>query len=165
MRLLDPDAQLGYLLVRAAHEVSRSWLAAVRRHGINPTQFGTLAILAREPASSQGELARRVMVTPQSMSDSIGALVSAGLLVRHAVERGRTARLEVTAEGKAVLRRAYPVVEAANDACFTMLSSSQRRNLKALLGKVLEGRASTDSKTVGAARSVGRSRPRLDSSR
>jgi len=56
-------------------------------------------------------------------------------------------------------------VEAANDACFTMLSSSQRRNLKALLGKVLEGRASTDSKPVGAARSVGRSRPRLDSSR
>src|SRR3954471_6322895 len=155
MRLLDPDAQLGYLLVRAAHEVSRSWLAAVRRHGINPTQFGTLAILAREPASSQGELARRVMVTPQSMSDSIGALVSAGLLVRHAVERGRTARLEVTAEGQAVLRRAYPVVEAANDACFTMLSSSQRRHLMDLLDRLLEGSAPAASKPAGRGRRSG----------
>ena len=64
---LDPDAQLGYVLVRAADQVSRPWHAALRAHGINPRQFSVLAWLARDPGLSQGELARRVMVTPQNV--------------------------------------------------------------------------------------------------
>lgn len=137
MDFLDPDAQLGYLLVRAAREVSRSWLAAVHRHGINPRQFSTLAIVAREPTLSQGELARRVMVTPQSMSESIAGLITAGLLARETPEPGRAARLALTAAGKALLRKAYPIVKAADEACFTSLSSSERERLGDLLGKLL----------------------------
>jgi len=139
MEALDPDAQLGYLLVRAAREVSRSWLGAVRRHGINPRQFSVLAILVREPSLSQGELARRVMVTPQSMSESIAGLIAAGLLVRDEVEPGRAAHLDVTAEGKALLRKAYPVVKAADEDCFTSLSPSERERLAGLLGKLVAG--------------------------
>ena len=137
MEFLNPEAQLGYLLVRAARDVSQSWLKAVRRHGINPRQFSTLAILANEPSLSQGELSRRVMVTPQSMGESIAALTAAGLLARDDVEPGRPARLEVTAKGKGLLRKAYPVVKAADEACFTSLSPSDRKALSSLLGKVL----------------------------
>lgn len=137
MDFLDPDAQLGYLLVRAAREVSRSWLTAVQRHGINPRQFSTLAIVAREPTLSQGELARRVMVTPQSMSESIAGLITAGFLARETPEPGRAARLALTAAGRALLRKAYPIVKAADEACFTSLSSSERERLGDLLGKLL----------------------------
>lgn len=138
MEFLDPDAQLGYLLVRAARDVSQSWLKAVRGHGINPRQFSALAILVNEPFLSQGELARRVMVTPQSMGESIGTLIDAGLLARDDVEPGRAARLIVTAKGKALLRKAYPVVKAADDECFTSLTTSDRKVLSGLLGKLLD---------------------------
>jgi len=138
MDALDPNSQLGYLLVRAARKVSQSWLKAVSGHGINPRQFSTLAILVREPSLSQGELARRVMVTPQSMSESLAGLLAARLLTREEGGPGRAARLEVTAEGKALLRKAYPVVKAADDACFTSLSSSERKALSVLLRRLLD---------------------------
>ena len=44
---LDPDAQLGYLVVRVADRMSRSWYAALRAHGINPRQFSVLEYLLR----------------------------------------------------------------------------------------------------------------------
>ena len=69
MKFLDPDAQLGYLVACVAHDVSRAWYAALRRHRINPRQFSVLASLAREPTLSQAGLARRVMITPQSMAN------------------------------------------------------------------------------------------------
>lgn len=137
MEFLDPHAQLGYLLVRAARGVSQSWLSAVRRHGINPRQFSTLAILARDPSLSQAELARRTMVTPQSMNESLEGLIASGLVARAPVAPGRAARLSVTAEGKALLRKAYPVVKAADEACFTSLSASEREGLARVLGKLL----------------------------
>jgi DNA-binding MarR family transcriptional regulator len=141
MRFLDPDEQLGYLVVRVADQVSRAWFAALRRHAINPRQFSTLALLLREPTLSQAELARRVMVTPQSMSDSIAALIDAGLLRRRALEPGRAAKLEVTAQGKTLLNRATPVVETTNQQSFAALTSKERDQLGMLLRKLLSSSA------------------------
>ena len=140
MEPLDPEDQLGYLLVRVSRDVSRAWHAALRQHGVNPGQFSTLAILAREPDLSQGELARRVMVTPQSMSDSIRALVDAGLLSRAPKDPGRAAQLAVTRRGRALLERAYPVVEEANATAFGALSPKKQDTLRRLLRELLAGR-------------------------
>jgi len=145
MKFLDPDAQLGYLVACVAHDVSRAWYAALRRHRINPRQFSVLASLAREPTLSQAELARRVMITPQSMSDSIASLVDAGLLARGEVGPGRAARLELAGPGRDILRRAYPVVEAINDASFAALSPSERKTLGELLRKLLPWSRSSGS--------------------
>ncbi len=140
MRPLDPDQQLGYLVVRLAHELSRVWLSALRVHGINPRQFSTLSLLVREPSLSQGELARRVMVTPQSMSDSIADLIAARLLARGTVEKGRPARLEVTRKGKALLAKAYPLVAAIEARSFKALTKGERTELGRLLTQVLARR-------------------------
>jgi DNA-binding MarR family transcriptional regulator len=139
-RVLDPEEQLGYALVRAAAQISRPWLAAMRRHGINPRQFSVLAILIGEPTLSQGELARRVLVTPQSMSELIAALVEDGLLRRDNVPPGRAARLRVTSKGKALLEKAYPVVEETERKSFAALSAKERAYLGTLLRKLLAGR-------------------------
>jgi DNA-binding MarR family transcriptional regulator len=137
MRSLDPEEQLGYVLVRAAEQVSRPWLAAMRRHGINPRQFSVLALLVREPALSQGELARRVMVTPQSMSELIAALAEAELLQRGVAEPGRASDLRVTSKGKALLKKAYPVVEETQRDAFAALTAKEREQLGGLLRKLL----------------------------
>ena len=136
-KILDPNQQLGYLVVRVADQVSRPWSRAMRTHGINPRQFSLLAVLAREPELSQGELARRVMVTPQSMSESIAGLLAAGLLRRDRPKRGWATKVALTAAGTALLRKAYPVVEASNRESFSGLTSNERKQLRHLLRKLL----------------------------
>jgi DNA-binding MarR family transcriptional regulator len=134
---LDPDAQLGYLVVRVADRMSRSWQAALRAHGINPRQFSVLGLLARDPDLSQAELARRVLVTPQSMSESLTGLVRAGLVERDEVGSGQAARVRLTGAGQNLLRRAYPVVQATDRDSFDALTAAERDDLRRLLQKLL----------------------------
>jgi DNA-binding MarR family transcriptional regulator len=140
---LDPDRQLGYLLALAAGQAERQWASALRAHGINPKQFAMLALLARDAEVSQAELARRVMITPQSVSESLGTLVKQGLIARAPGELGRASELQVTSPGRALLRRAYPLVEHSQREIFSALSVREQATLGELLRKMLQrGRGS-----------------------
>lgn len=130
---LDPEAQLGYLLVVCADQMSRAWHDALRSAAINPRQFSMLAVLARDPGISQAELARRVMITPQSVSESINRLITADLVTRGIAEPGRPAQLLLTDAGRALLRHAYPVVEDFNRTSFSALTVRERKDLTRLL--------------------------------
>jgi DNA-binding MarR family transcriptional regulator len=134
---LDPDAQLGYLVVRVADRMSRSWYAALRAHGINPRQFSVLGLLARDPDLSQAELARRVLVTPQSMSESLTGLLRAGLVERDEAGSGQAARVRLTGAGRELLGRAYPVVRSLEGDNFGALTADERADLGRLLRKLL----------------------------
>jgi DNA-binding MarR family transcriptional regulator len=135
---LDPESQLGYLLIRCADQVARPWSTAMRAHGVNPRQFSMLAWLAQSPGISQAELARRVMVRPQSMSESLAELIEAGWITRGAAERGRAAKLRLTPKGRKLLSKAYPVVEATNRESFAALSSKEHAELALLLRKIID---------------------------
>jgi len=134
---LDPDEQLGYLLVRAADQASRRWHAALRAHGVNPRQFSVLAMLARDPGLSQAELARRVLVTPQSMSESLAGLVRAGLIAREPPEPGLPAQVSLTEAGRDLLAAAYPVIGSVDRATFAALTGRERDDLRRLLRKLI----------------------------
>jgi DNA-binding MarR family transcriptional regulator len=138
---LDPDAQLGYLLARAAQQLERPWAAALRAEGINPRQFSMLAWLAREPTLSQAELARRVLITAQSASESLAALLDARLITRKRVPSGLKADVRLTAAGKALLQRAYPIIKTTNREGFQALTPRERDELGRLLEKLLQAGA------------------------
>lgn len=134
---MDPDAQLGYLLVVCAEQTSRAWHRALRQAGINPRQFSMLSVLAHDPGISQAELARRVLITPQSVSESLNRLIDTDLVTRGVAEPGRPARLELTDAGHAVLANAYPVVEAFNRDSFSALTDRERNVMARLLRKLI----------------------------
>lgn len=134
---LDPESQLGYLLVRSAEQVARCWNADLRAHGINPRQFSMLACLAQSPGISQGELARRVMLTPQSLGESLAGLVHEGWIARTEAARGRAAQLRLSAKGRALLKQAYPVVRASNRAGFAALTRAECAVLARILHKLI----------------------------
>ena len=134
---LDPESQLGYQLVRVADQVSRSWHAALRSHNINPRQFSVLALLAHDPGLSQAELARRVMVTPQSMSELLATLGDERLIKRAAPAPGRAAQVQLTASGRRLLSKAYPVVEATNSEAFAVLNRAEHAELARMFKKLL----------------------------
>jgi DNA-binding MarR family transcriptional regulator len=130
---LDPESQIGYQLVRTAEELARSWSAALREHGINPRQFSMLALLAHDPRVSQAEIGRRVMITPQSVGESLANLLENGWISRSAGRIGRAATLGLTPAGRRLLARAYPVVEAHQEKVFSVLTKAERAQLMRML--------------------------------
>ena len=137
-RTPDPEQVLGYLLARASDHVGRRWDAALRGHDINPRQFSVLAWLAFAPGLSSAELARRVMITPQSMSEMLATLESLGLVVRTSESTpGKAIALEITALGRRLLDKAMPLVHQANEGSFGHLSSRERQTFRTLLLKIL----------------------------
>jgi DNA-binding MarR family transcriptional regulator len=134
---MDPAEQLGYLLVVCADQMSRAWHAALRHAGINPRQFSMLAVLAREPGISQADLARRVLITPQSVSESVTRLIDANLVTRGVTEPGKPAELVLTDAGHTVLNNAYPVVKTFNLEAFSALTDRELKIMAGLLRKLI----------------------------
>ncbi len=89
--------------------------AALRDQGMSMRHFSALGHLAHEPGLSYSELARRDGITAQSMQSTLRQLQEIG-----AVElltepgRGRTADLQVTETGQALLERGRAVLRAVD---------------------------------------------------
>lgn len=113
----DEDFPL-WELVQTFHVVARGFHRVFAEAGLTPTQFGVLAELAdreRDGARppSQAELARVVMLRPQSVGELVAALVGRGLVVRDGpAGRGRRTGLSLTDDGHAAVERALPLVRA-----------------------------------------------------
>jgi DNA-binding MarR family transcriptional regulator len=134
---LNPDEQLGYLIVRAAEVVSKPWLRGLREHGINPRQFSVLSILASTANLSQADLARRTNITPQSMGELLGVLEQSELISRGDQVRGVAATIVVTAKGRTVLSAAYPIVQRLQEESLTALDMREREVLAKLLRRLI----------------------------
>jgi DNA-binding MarR family transcriptional regulator len=100
-------------------------------------QFGVLVQLSLRPGLSSGQLARLVLVTPQSMGELIHSIEQAGWVTREqGIGRGRPVRIRVTAAGQDLLRRATPIAGALNVAEVLSLTVAERWLLNSLLHKV-----------------------------
>ncbi len=97
------------LLIGAGRAAQRRLEAALREHGLTLRHLGALGHLARDPALSYSDLARRVAVTVQSMHSTIATLVELGAIEVETAERGRPARLRLTQRGHELLRTAGTV--------------------------------------------------------
>ncbi len=69
-------------LVQTAHLAARTFRDLFATVGLTPTQFGVLACLADGDDFTKAELARALMVRPQSMDPLIETLLSERLVVR-----------------------------------------------------------------------------------
>jgi DNA-binding MarR family transcriptional regulator len=128
--------------VRLARVLSRRFEEEMRPFGLTPAQFGVLATIAAEPGIGSGQLARRVLVTPQSVGELVAALEAAGHVVRdRSGGRGRRAGIDLTPEGRAVLADATRAAAALNDPAFFGLTAAEARTLNSLLHKALRAQA------------------------
>lgn len=121
---------MGWSLIRAAHRVERDLTALLAEVGLSPVQFGVLATLATTPPRTQAELARTVLVRPQSMAGVVTTMVVRDLLARTGPGgRGVATPLTITERGRALLGLAWPRVAAAHGPEHLGTDAEQARRL------------------------------------
>ena len=135
----DPADLVPWTLVRTGNAVGRVFWERLGAVGLRPHLFGILVQLQRDPGISSAELARRVLVTPQSMSELLRGLIEDGLVERSGGDRrGQAHALELTAAGRAALRRAAPVIADLDRPDTLGLTATELAELNRLLGRVLD---------------------------
>lgn len=135
---IDPDHVLGFVLVRSYHVVGRRFHDVLAPLGLTPIQFGVLVAVERDSSVSQAQIARTVLVTPQSLGEMLRGLVQRGLVDRTEPEgRGHRAQLRLTPQGRRLLRRAVPLIREMNVPDAMGLSGAEHEQLRGLLLKVL----------------------------
>jgi DNA-binding MarR family transcriptional regulator len=134
----DPADLTAWTIVQAGHVTGRRFSTAFAQVGLSATQFGVLLLLDLHPGLSGGEIARRVAVTPQSVSGLVTALVDLGLVTRDpSPGRGHRGSAQLTESGRATLLAAYDAIEAVNSTAALGLTEDESATLNRLLHKVL----------------------------
>jgi len=128
----EQDSFVGYSVVRLAHILQRRFERALAKEELSARQFGALSILAQSPAPASAEIARAVLITPQSMSALVGVLEERGLIERdHGSLNGARAEVRITRKGASVLRRAYALVSREDDRLAALIGRERLTRLNA----------------------------------
>jgi DNA-binding MarR family transcriptional regulator len=107
------EPRLSYVIGRLDRQLRRRLSAAVEPSGLTLPAYTALSVLRAHDGLSNARLARRSLVTPQSMSEVLAQLVAQGY-VRRLAEPGhrRVIRIELTDEGRGVLAQCDRAVDA-----------------------------------------------------
>jgi DNA-binding MarR family transcriptional regulator len=134
----DPTALPGYALARAGNAMNALFARQLATVGLRPHTFFVLVHLAREPALTSAELARRLEMTPQSMSALLHGLADAGWVERPTgARRGQRIDVRLTAAGRQALAAAGPVLGELGRPETMGLTAEEAGTLHRLLERVL----------------------------
>lgn len=134
----DLDGVLTWNLVRSARFAGQRLADRLEAHDLTPIHFGVLAYLALAPELTQAELARAVLLRPQSIAPLLDGLGERGLIRRTGDRaRGRRNPVQITDEGRSVLDAVWHIALGANDLSDAGLSTEESVELNRLLLKVV----------------------------
>lgn len=137
---VSPQGVFGRLHRLAAH-LTDELVVVYRKHGLSEGEFDVLAALRRagEPFElAPGELAEHTMVTTGAMTKRIDRLVQGRLVSRRsAADDGRRRVVALTAKGRKTIDAAFTDHLANEHRLLEGFSSTDRRQLEALLARWL----------------------------
>ena len=127
-----------YALARAGSAMTARFTRELAAVGLRPHTFFVLVHLAREPALTSAELARRLALTPQSMSALLHGLADAGWVERPTgARRGQRIQVRLTDAGRGALASAGPVLAELGRPEAMGLTAEEAGTLHTLLERVL----------------------------
>jgi DNA-binding MarR family transcriptional regulator len=116
--------------------------AAVQPAGLTLPGYTALSVLQAQDGLSNAQLARRSLVTPQSMSEALTLLVDRGYVRRRAdPDHGRIIRTELTKAGRRALERCDRAVDDVEREMLVDLDAAEVASLREGLtycGRALE---------------------------
>jgi DNA-binding MarR family transcriptional regulator len=105
------EQRLGHMVKSLEQELSGAKDGVLRPMGVTVPQYTALLVISDEPGISGAELARRCLVTPQTMTTVLGNLTLKGYIERRSVPgQGRAMETTITTAGKRMLAKADKVV-------------------------------------------------------
>ncbi|GAA2225254.1 MarR family transcriptional regulator [Streptomyces nogalater] len=124
------EKRVGDHIKRVEQEITATKHAALRPLKLNVPQYTVLRALQLEPGLSGAALARRSMVTPQTMSSVLSTLEGRGLVERqpHPIHQ-HILEARLTRSGHALVRRADEVVQAIETLLSDRLGEDSARTL------------------------------------
>ncbi|WP_431681646.1 MarR family winged helix-turn-helix transcriptional regulator [Kitasatospora sp. KL5] len=136
------DQRLGHHIKRAEQELIAAKHAALRPFKLSTPQYTVLLVLSEEPGLSGAGLARRCLVTPQTMSSVLGTLEGRGLVERkpHPIHQ-HILEARLTRSGRTLLAKADQAAMAVEQALDAEFDDEERAALLALLGRCTEALA------------------------
>ena len=135
----DIDAFLAWDLVRLGHGIETRLAASMAAFGLTTRQFGVLALLNAHEDLAQSDLARAVLVRPQSIGSLVASLERRGLVERNGPGgRGRRTSLHLTDDGCRLIAQAWAGVTADNAPAALGFSESDVAQLRHVLPPALE---------------------------
>lgn len=123
-----------YLVKRAEMAVRGGLETCLQPLAVSPAQYITLSLLRHERDQSSAELARRAGITPQSMSETIAALIARGWIERgEHPEHRRILMTRLTAAGEALLVECETLVDAMERRLLAAVSKGDLATLRRAL--------------------------------
>ena len=128
------EPAISYVLGRLDLALRRALSEGLGSVGVTLPQYTALSVLRDRGALSNAQLARRVLITPQSTIKVIAALEKKGLITRVPdPDHGRILRTLLTPNGQDVLEACDRVAEQVEGRMLEELSPDQRDELRANL--------------------------------
>jgi len=128
------EVSLIYMIGRLDHGIRREMRRVLTRWELSVPEFTALSILSHRPGLSNAQMARRTMVTPQSMIEILARLESRELVLREGdPNHGRILRSQLTPEGERVVAGAKAAVDAVQDDLLVGLAADERDALLAAM--------------------------------
>jgi len=127
----DGAPTLLYLIGRMDRVVRRAIGEAVKEHDLSVNQYTTLSVLDRRSGLSNAQLARRALVSPQSMNEVLLSLEGRGLVRRQAhPDHGRILQARLTPKGRKLLAACDTQVAAIESAMVEGLTPAEHNALR-----------------------------------
>jgi DNA-binding MarR family transcriptional regulator len=125
------EPTLLYLVGRMDRVVRRAMGNVLTAHGLSVNQYATLSVLDRRSGLSNAQLARRALVSPQSMNEVLLTLEQRGLVGRRAhPDHGRILQARLTAKGRTLLARCDEEVHQVEARMVSSLSEDEQAALR-----------------------------------
>ncbi len=127
--------RISYLLGRLDRLLRRRLRATLGRHGLTLPEYTTLSVLRARGGLSNAQLARRSLITPQSMSEVLASLAAGELILRTAApDHGRIIRTELTDAGLRILATCDRAIDELEREMLSGFGARERADLLVSLG-------------------------------
>ena len=127
----EVEPRLSYVIGRLERVLRRRLTAAIEPTGLTLPAYTALSVLHAQDGLSNAQLARRSLVTPQSMSEVLALLVGLGYVRRRAEPgHGRVMRTELTTAGRRALDRCDRAVDPVERELLGDLDADETADLR-----------------------------------
>ena len=132
------EPRLSYVIGRLDRVLRRRLGAAVEPAGLTLPAYTALSVLREQDGLSNAQLARRSLITPQSMSEVLAGLVEQGYVRRRATQ-GRVIEIELTKAGSRALERCDGAVDEVEREMLAELDAAEAAGLRSALARCGRG--------------------------